>query len=139
MTKLTESQIRAIAQAAKEELGEAATYERLHQVVSRVVGQMEGGPTTIPKARPDRLLIICLSRDNRRNAEALSDGLKDTGCVIQDRVERVMGAFQVLLALVDVTSAANDFQGLRKRLTEAGEKYGAKIIVQREDILTGAP
>lgn len=133
MTKLTESQIRAIAQAAKEELGEAATYERLHQVVSRVVEQMENSPAILPQTRPGRLLIICLSRDNRRNAEALSDGLKDTGCKIEDRVERIMGAFHVLLALVE--AATCNLEDLKQRLAEAGSQKGVKILMQREDLL----
>jgi predicted amino acid-binding ACT domain protein len=134
MTKLTESQIRAIAEAAKDELGEEATYEQLHAVVSRVVEQMEASASL----HPDRLLIICLSLDNRRNAEALSEGLKDTGCKIEDRVERIMGPFHVLLAQVDVAFADCDFEELKCRLAEAGSKGRVKIIIQREDLLHGS-
>jgi predicted amino acid-binding ACT domain protein len=137
MTKLTEDQIRAIAKTAQEELGEAATYERLHQIVSRVVAQME---TDAPKpgSRPERLLIICLSPDNRANAEALSQGLQDTGCRIADRVERIMGGFQVMLALVDTAGATSDLNVLRQRLSDAGAKTGVKIMVQPESLVSGS-
>jgi predicted amino acid-binding ACT domain protein len=138
MPKLTETQIRAIAEAARNELGESATYERLHQVVSRVVEQMENQPEK-PASAASHLLIICLSRDNRKNAEALSGGLKDTGCRIEDRAERIMGSFHVLLASVDTVSGGCETKDLKHRLAEAGSKAGVKVIVQREDILRSAP
>lgn len=138
MPKLTEDQIRAIAQAAREELGEQATYDRLHAVVSRVVEQMESISAVARPAPSDRLLIIALSLDNHRSAEALSEGLKDTGCKIQDRLERIMGAFHVMLALVDAAEADCDLTGLKHRLTDAGSKAGVKIIVQQEDLLRGS-
>jgi predicted amino acid-binding ACT domain protein len=138
MPKLTETQIRAIAEAARNELSENATYERLHQVVSRVVEQMENQPEKRANSAA-RLLIICLSRDNRSNAEALSNGLKDTGCRIEDRVERIMGSFHVLLASVDTVSGGCEMEDLKHRLAEAGSKAGVKVIVQREDILHHAP
>jgi len=133
---LTESQIRAIARIAKDELGDAATFERLQDVVRRAVASMERqGPVFYRPEPSGRFVVICLSRDGANNAMALSSGLKDTGCQIGDRFERNLGGIHALLASVDRADCRDDFEILRRRLGEAGNALGVRIIVQVEDVL----
>ncbi len=139
MPTLTEDQIRTLALIAKEELGDQATYERLHEVVRRAVQSLENlPPGRISPEVGNRFLVICLTMKEGENALVLSEGLKDSGVVIQDRFERRMGGFQVLLAVVHRGNAKEDFTALRERLAQAGEKHGVKILVQMEEgLVTG--
>jgi len=132
MPTLSEDQIRAIARIAKEELGEAATYDRLREVVAAVVRQMEeDGPGSFPQPPRMRHLVICLSPDGQANGQTLSQGLKGSACVIGDRFERLLGGIHVLLAAVD----GGDPSDLRARLAQAGNPLGVRVIIQPEEAL----
>ncbi|HEX7344892.1 MAG TPA: hypothetical protein VF398_11535 [bacterium] len=133
---LTESQIRTIARLAKEELGEAATFERLQQVVRQAVANIERqGPVDYRPEPSGKFVVICLSRDGMKNAQALSNGLKDTGCQIGDRFERNLGGVHALLASVDRAGCQEDVEALRRRLGDAGNSLGVRVIVQAEEAL----
>ncbi len=133
---LNEDQIRVIAQIAREELGDGATYDRLQAIVRRVVDELQkpDAPPLRPEPRAD-VLVICLSLDAGRNGAALSDGLKDSGCVIRDRVERGLGGYHTLLCTVDRRGSAEDLDALRKRLADAGNRHGVRVLLQTEEVL----
>jgi predicted amino acid-binding ACT domain protein len=133
---LSESQIRTIARLAKEELGDEATFERLQEIVRQAVANIERqGPVSYNLEPSGKFVVICLSRDGMKNAQALSNGLKETGCVIGDRFERNLGGIQTLLASVDRSGCRDDLETLRRRLGEAGNSLGVRIIVQAEETL----
>ena len=133
---LTEYQIRAIARIAKEELGAEATYQRLQDVVRRVVETLEReGPIGFKPEVSGRALIICLSADGRGNASALSRGLRETGVQISERFERTLGGFHVLMAAVEGVKSGADLESLRQKLGQAGNQEGVRILVQMQDAL----
>ncbi len=141
MLELTEDQIRTIARLARDELGEVATFERLQEVVRAAVERLEReGPRDFPAAASAHLLVICLSRDSQNNAAVLSQGLQDTGCRITERAERVVGDFHTLLAAVERSSERANHETIRRRLADAGNKVGVRIMVQtRETLDKGNP
>lgn len=137
MPRLTESQVRYIAQITKDELGADATLEKLREVVRLVVDNLERqGPVSYKSQPKGRILAICISLDGLKNSRVLSDATKDSGCKIAERFERNMSGFHVLLAVINPGECKEDFETLRSRFAEAGNTAGVRIILQTEDVLT---
>ncbi|HDH57470.1 MAG TPA: hypothetical protein ENF16_02560 [Bacteroidetes bacterium] len=136
MSTLTEEQIRLIAQIAKEELGENATLERMREIVQQAVERLEReGPKSYGVEPTGRILAILLSQDGLKNSRVLSQALKDSGCKTTERFERNLAGFHVLLAVIDYSACQDDFETLRKKLSEAGNSAGVRVIVQSEETL----
>ncbi|MFH1735769.1 MAG: hypothetical protein ABIE92_13770 [bacterium] len=140
MTPLNEDQIRIVAQIAREELGAEATLEKLRESVRQAVDKLERlGPVDFKAEPKGRLLAICLSLDGLKNSRVLSEALKDSGCKISERFERKMKVFHLLAAVIDYTACREDFETLRRKLGEAGNAAGVRIILQTEDALQAGP
>jgi predicted amino acid-binding ACT domain protein len=138
MTKLTEEQIRVLAKVAKGELGEDATLERMREVVGQAVGQMEQKIEQAADFEPmGRVLAIFVSNDGLKNSRALSEAVQDTNCRILERSERTLADFHTLLAVIDVSNCVGGFDGLKQRLSRAGNEANLRIMLQPEEALRG--
>ena len=136
MAPLTEEQIRLIARIASEELGPQATVEKMREVVQQAVDRLEKlGPVSFKVEPEGRILAICLSDDGLKNSRALSRALKDSGCKVTERFERSLAGFHALLAVIDRGDSREDFETLRRRLGDAGNAVGVRVILQTEDTL----
>lgn len=138
MTKLTEEQIRVLAKVAREELGEDATLERMREVVGQAVGQLEQKIEQTADFEPmGRVLAIFVSSDGLKNSRALSDAVKDTNCRILERAERTLADFHTMMAVIDVSNCVGGFEGLKQRLSHAGNEANLRIMLQPEESLRG--
>jgi hypothetical protein len=136
MPNLNEEQIRIIANLVKDELGEAATLDKMRQVVGEVVERMDQqGPAFRPVEPKGRLLAICLSPDAPRGATVLSQALGNTQCEIIERFETSLGGLSVLLAVIDPSRCQNSHDEIRTRLAEAGNVAKVRVILQALETL----
>ncbi len=133
MSKLTEEQIRIVAHLAKEELGDGATLEKLRDVVQETVKHLEKQDVIDPVI--GKIMAVLMSFDGLENSRILSDAIKETGCKITERFEKNLAGFSVLLAIIEEGSCRDDFQTLRQRLSDAGNRAGVRIILQTENTL----
>jgi len=140
MSPLTEDQIRLIARIAAEELGPVANTERLREVVQRVTESLERqGPRDFRTEPHGRILVVCISLDGLKTSSILSQALKDSGWTISERSERTVAGFHTLTAVADRGESGEDFETLRRRLSDAGNQVGVRIILQTEDALKRGP
>lgn len=135
MTTLNEDQIRLIAQLAKEELGAAATLEKLREVVRQTVAKLEKSKL-LPRLDPKgHLLAICISLDGLKNSRVLSEALKESKCKISERFERKMTPFHILAAVIDYRACLETFETIKMKLAEEGNATGVRIVLLTEDTL----
>jgi len=133
MNQLTEDQIRAIANIAREELGENANFESVRDIVQQVVEDLSGEQTKTTKT--GRILVICISFDGLTNSRVLSNALKETNCKVAERFDRNIEGFAIQLALIDPSSCSGNIEKIRARLQQAGNEAGVRVIIQTEDTL----
>lgn len=136
MSPFTEDQIRAIVRIALEETGLATSPERIREVVQQAVDQLEReGPRQFPAELTGRILVICVSPDGPKTSGVLTQALRDSGWAIRERSERAVGGFHTLMAVLERAGNAEDFEILRRKLGEAGNQMGVRIILQTEEAL----
>ncbi len=133
----TEDQIRTIIRIAREALGESAAFEQVHDLVRRSVAVLEReGSIGSAANAPGSALILCISTDAERNRVALSEGLQGLGCRETERCEHRLDVFQVTLASIRLGTEGADWALFRRRLAEAGNQRGVRVILLTEDLLT---
>jgi len=136
MTKLTEEQIRLIAKISSEEMGESATLDQLRDVVQQVADHIESREPIVHPVIGNPL-VICISSDSLKNSQALSEALKETGCGIAERSEKILGQYHTLMALLDNKNCTAGLEGLAKKLKEAGNRLGVRMMVLTEEVFRG--
>ncbi|MFH1734224.1 MAG: hypothetical protein ABIE92_05900 [bacterium] len=136
MTKLTEEQIRLIAKISQEEMGENANLDQLRDVVQQVADHLESkGP--LPQPAVGNPLVICISGDSLKNSQTLSEALKETGCRVSDRSEKIIGHYHTLMALLDNQNCTTGLDGLGQKLQDAGNRMGVRIMLLTEEVFRG--
>lgn len=134
---LTEDQIRTIIRIAREELGDSAAFEQVQDLVRKSVAvlEREGAIGSMAPASGSAL-ILCISPDAGRNSYVLSEGLQGSDCRVTDRFEHRLGAFLVTSAAIRFDARCADPTMLRRKLAEAGNLRGVRVILLTEDLFT---
>lgn len=139
MKKLTDFQIKKITEAAARELGQNASKEKINQIVSQVVKEVERGAPSIAlspenNSSSGRIIITSFGKNSPGILFNITKVLHDTNCDVLDVTQKILQEFYTLIIIVDITSASNDFFTIKSKLTEVSDKIGIQIHVQHEDI-----
>ncbi len=139
MKKLTELQIKKIADSAARELGPSASKEKINQIVSQVVSELERGAPSltlnqIPQTTSGRVIITAFGKNSPGILFSITSVLHEKNCDVLDVSQNIMTDFFTLIMIVDLSTSSSDFFQLKNSLNEVSEKIGIQIHVQHEDI-----
>lgn len=139
MKKLIELQIKRIADSAARELGPSASKEKINQIVSQVVAEIERGAPSlalnqIPQTSSGRVIVTAFGKNSPGILFSITSVLHEKNCDVLDVSQNIMTDFFTLIMIVDLTTSSSDFFQLKNSLNEVSEKIGIQIHVQHEDI-----
>ncbi len=138
---LTEIEIKKIAEQAISKLGDQATPANIERVVHETVKRLndedsisettQKPPTT---SASDRVIVTAFGKNSTGILAGLTTCLAETKSDIIDLSQKILKEFFTIMLLVDISGSDLSFEDIKNRLTEAGEKFDLKVIVQHEQI-----
>ncbi len=80
-----------------------------------------------------RAILSVLGEDRVGLVAAISTTLAEAGTNIEDIRQTIIGGMFSMTMLVTVDEEKTPFEEVQRRLTEAGERVGVQVTLQRED------
>ncbi|OJG64426.1 hypothetical protein RV07_GL004399 [Enterococcus malodoratus] len=81
-----------------------------------------------------RGVVTVIGKDKVGIVAGVSQKLAEQKINILDVSQTIMGDYFTMMMLVDLTNAAEDFEGAREQLHELGKTLGVKISIQNQEI-----
>ena len=81
-----------------------------------------------------RAIITVIGKDRKGIIAGVSTELANAGLNILDISQTIMQEYFVMIMLVDMADAIEDFDTIQNRLNKGGNGLGVQIKMQREDI-----
>lgn len=145
MPQLTEDEIRKIAEHAVTQLGEHATPANIEKVVHETVQRLYK-PEVIKKEQPeelpspkksaDRVIVTAFGKNKVGILAGITTCLAETGCDVIDLSQKILKEFFTIMLLVDIADSNENFDSIKQKLIDTGEKFDLKVIVQHEQIFS---
>jgi ACT domain-containing protein len=142
MARISEDEIRRIAEQAIQKLGEHATPANIEKVVHETIGRLQpdtkdsAGTIKIPaeSKSSDRVIVTAFGKNKIGILAGLTGCLAQTNCDVIDLSQKILKEFFTIMLLVDITHSDESFESIKQKLIETGEKFDLKVIVQHEQI-----
>ena len=81
-----------------------------------------------------RAIITVIGKDRKGIIAGVSTELANAGINILDISQTILQEYFVMIMLVDMADAIEDFDTIQNRLNKRGNELGVQIKMQREDI-----
>ena len=81
-----------------------------------------------------RAIITVIGKDRKGIIAGVSTELADAGINILDISQTIMQEYFVMIMLVDLGSATDDFDIIQEKLDRKGNELGVQVKMQREEI-----
>lgn len=81
-----------------------------------------------------RAIITVIGKDRKGIIAGVSTELAHAGINILDISQTIMQEYFVMIMLVDLTSATDDFNIIQERLDRKGKELSVQVKMQREEI-----
>ncbi len=81
-----------------------------------------------------RSVITVIGKDRKGIIAGVSTELANAGINILDISQTILQEYFVMIMLVDMTGATEDFREIQKRLQRKGRELGVQVKMQRESI-----
>ncbi len=141
MTQLSEAEIKEIAEKVLQKLGDSASKKNIESVVKETISRIENKEEIKPKITPkiskkatDRVIVTAFGQNKKGILAGLTGTIASLDCDIIDLSQKILQEFFTIMLLIDSSGSEYDFETVKSRLIETGEKYDLKVIVQHEDI-----
>ncbi|MFN3596574.1 MAG: ACT domain-containing protein [Rubricoccaceae bacterium] len=131
--------VRALIDRIASALGDEATPERVERVARAVL--RGGAPAAAPRAAavPEgatRFVVTAYGSDTPGVLAALTAELAEAGVNILDVSQKVLQGYFTVVLIADLPAGGPALGTLRDRLHARGERFGARVLVQHEDLFT---
>lgn len=133
--KLSESEIRAIAMQAINELGDNANPELVKEVVEKAIKNSEYVP--IPETQSQttgRVILTSFGLNHPGIVSNVTKVLSDANCDITDLSQKLMGDFYTMIIMLDISNSPKDLSEIQNDLNVVAEKMKIKVYLQHEDL-----
>lgn len=81
-----------------------------------------------------RAVITVIGKDRKGIIAGISTQLANFGINILDISQTIMQEYFVMIMLVDLAGAAEEFYNIQRGLDKKGEELGVQVRMQREEI-----
>lgn len=110
----------------------------VYRAVEPELGDAGGAGTRESKSggegRADRLVVSVFGVDHPGIVAAVSQVLAEAGCSIADINQTVVQGKFAMVIIADISQARESVTALKDRFRNEGERLGARIYAQREDL-----
>lgn len=142
MAKLTDEEIRKIAEEAVRQLGGSASKETIEKVVREAADTMTVNTKPVDQHRPpasapvaqNRIIVTAFGKNHTGILAGLTGILAEQQCDILDLSQKILQDFFTIMLLVDISESNLSLEEIKKSVVQRGEKLDLKVIVQHEDI-----
>ena len=81
-----------------------------------------------------RAVITVIGKDRKGIIAGISTELASSGINILDLSQTIMQEYFVMIMLVDMSGAADEFYNIQRKLDKKGAELGVQVRMQREEI-----
>lgn len=81
-----------------------------------------------------RAVITVIGKDRKGIIAGISTELANSGINILDISQTIMQEYFVMIMLVDLTGAIDEFYNIQRKLDKKGADLGVQVRMQREEI-----
>jgi ACT domain-containing protein len=81
-----------------------------------------------------RSIITVIGKDRKGIIAGISTELAGAGINILDISQTIMQEYFVMIMLVDMSGASDEFYNIQRKLDKKGGELGVEVRMQREDI-----
>lgn len=81
-----------------------------------------------------RAVITVIGKDRKGIIAGISTELANAGINILDISQTILQEYFVMIMLVDMTGATDEFYNIQRKLDKKGSELGVQVKMQREDI-----
>ena len=81
-----------------------------------------------------RSIITVIGKDRKGIIAGISSELASVGINILDISQTIMQEYFVMIMLVDMSGAADEFYNVQRKLDKKGAELGVQVKMQREEI-----
>jgi ACT domain-containing protein len=81
-----------------------------------------------------RAVITVIGKDRKGIIAGISTELANAGFNILDISQTILQEYFVMIMLVDMTGATDEFYNIQRKLDKKGSELGVQVKTQREDI-----
>lgn len=81
-----------------------------------------------------RCIVSVLGKDRSGIVAAIAGVLADKGANIDDISQKILNDIFSMTMIVRLNTELADFNEVQTALTEAGEKLGVQVLIQREEL-----
>lgn len=139
--------VRALIDRIASALGDEATPERVERVARAVLHSREGTPppregtaaparaASVPEGAT-RFVVTAYGHDTPGVLAALTAELAEAGVNVLDVSQKVLQGYFTVVLIGDLPASGLPLGTLRDRLQARGERFGARVLVQHEDLFT---
>lgn len=96
--------------------------------------KVDGARESRGEGRADRLVVSVFGVDHPGIVAAVSQVLAEAGCSIADINQTVVQGKFAMVIIADISRARESVAALKERFRREGERLGARIYAQREDL-----
>jgi len=134
--RLTEEEIRALTLSAMEQLGERATPEAVKKIVSTSVSELEKRPEfeRAENSSSGRIILTSFGMNAPGIVAAITTGLANLNCNIEDISQKLMGEYFTMIMVVDIGISGKELGEIQTEMNKIAEELKVKIYIQHEEI-----
>ena len=145
MSQLNENEIRKIAEQAVEQLGENATPGNIEKVVHETIQRIQNTAPVKKEVKVDlpgrsknqeRVIVTAFGKNKLGILSGITTCLAEAQCDIIDLSQKILQEFFTIMLLVDISDSKETFESIKQKLTDTGEKFDLKVVVQHEQIFS---
>lgn len=136
--------VRALIDRIARALGPEATPERVERVAravldagtaspSRPPPRPSSAPAPLSAGRPTRVVVTAYGRDTPGVLAAITAELSASGANVLDVSQKILQGYFTLVLVADL-AAGSDLGAARDRLSARGETFGARVLLQHEEL-----
>jgi len=81
-----------------------------------------------------RAVITVIGKDRKGIIAGISTELANAGINILDISQTILQEYFVMIMLVDMTGATDEFYNIQRKLDKKGSELGVQVKMQREEI-----
>lgn len=130
---LSEDQIRQIALAAMNELGEKATPELIKEVINQSISNGEIISSN-QSSSSEKVILTSFGLNQPGIIAGVTKALSDANCDITDLTQKLMGDFYTMIIILDMSNSSKNLSDLQNDLNVIAEKLKIKVYLQHEDL-----
>jgi ACT domain-containing protein len=143
---ISEAAIREITRKAIDELGHLATPDNVRKVVDEALARLEGevrsvenvgfSPAHLSGGQGTQVIVTVFGKNQSGVLADVSRCIADFNANVVDVSQKILQDWFTMIMIIELDPARSNFSELKRELGRVGEKLGARVLAQHEDVFS---